>query len=119
MVSFKSNTSEINRLDYELLQNGFINLEIDEKVLAEHLNWFKKQKYRIILLDTDKWVDESVFHENVMEAFRFPDYYGKNLNAFSECLRSAEVPDKAGMLIVLNNFDRFYSRRQEYYTVSV
>jgi RNAse (barnase) inhibitor barstar len=31
-------------------------------------------------------------HDLLFEAFRFPDYYGENWNAFDECIRDVELP---------------------------
>ena len=31
-------------------------------------------------------------HDLLFEAFRFPDYYGSNWNAFDECIRDVELP---------------------------
>jgi ribonuclease inhibitor len=32
-------------------------------------------------------------HDLLGEAFRFPDYYGRNWDAFDECIRDVEVPN--------------------------
>jgi len=31
-------------------------------------------------------------HALLFEAFRFPDYYGENWDAFDECIRDVEIP---------------------------
>lgn len=38
------------------------------------------------ILDTRKIVDWESFHSVSAEAFGFPDFYGRNMNAFIDCL---------------------------------
>lgn len=42
----------------------------------------------------------------------FPDYYGKNLDAFNDCL-SDIVPSGEGCVLVLKKFDKFNARDKD------
>ena len=39
-----------------------------------------------IVLEGKKFVDSITTHEILKDLFKFPDYYGKNLNAFWDCI---------------------------------
>jgi RNAse (barnase) inhibitor barstar len=38
----------------------------------------------------------------LFEAFRFPNYYGSNWDAFDECIRDVEVPSR----VAITNFEK-------------
>ena len=39
-----------------------------------------------IILDGSKFTDIQITHEILKDTFEFPDYYGKNLDAFWDCI---------------------------------
>jgi len=47
----------------------------------------------IVPIDARKITDEKSFHAVFAEAFGFPTYYGKNMNAWVDCMTSLDVPD--------------------------
>jgi len=49
-----------------------------------------------VSLDCDGIRDWQSFHEPFASAFGFPDFYGKNMNAWIDCLTCLDDPD-AGM----------------------
>jgi hypothetical protein len=44
-------------------------------------------------------------HESLQDVFRFPEYYGKNLDALWDCMTDLLVPKEGGVAIVLNSYD--------------
>lgn len=74
-----------------------------------------------VQLDTTKITDWASFHQVCEEAFGFPDFYGKNMNAWIDCLSSL---DEEGMtkfllttdetlLIEIRNTEEFNRRVPE------
>ena len=49
-----------------------------------------------VSLDCDRIKDWQSFHEEFVHAFGFPDFYGKNMDAWIDCLTYLDDPD-AGM----------------------
>lgn len=45
---------------------------------------------RIVIIRTDKVVDWESFHDVFEEALGFPGYYGRNMNAWIDCLTYAD-----------------------------
>lgn len=43
---------------------------------------------RIVTLDTRSIVDKSTFHAARLSAFDFPDFYGRNMDAWIDCMSS-------------------------------
>jgi hypothetical protein len=48
-----------------------------------------------VTLLTDKITDWNSFHEECASAFGFPEYYGRNMNAWIDCM--SYLPDEDGM----------------------
>ena len=47
----------------------------------------------VVTIDTRKIVDWDSFHTIFAEAFGFPGYYGRNMNAWIDCLTYLNDPD--------------------------
>ncbi|HEY7312114.1 MAG TPA: barstar family protein [Gemmataceae bacterium] len=109
MASFRS-SDDFDRLDWEILRNGPAYLYFSREVLADDVAWFEQHEYRVHVFDCSTWTSEAVFHEQMNQAFRFPDYYGRNLIAFEECFHGIDVPDDGGVALVLTSFDAFAKR---------
>ncbi len=56
-----------------------------------------------IILDGTKFVDIDTTHKILKEVFEFPDYYGKNLDAFWDCITDWYIGEKAQ--IIWENFN--------------
>ena len=59
---------------------------------------------RTILLDGKKIKDRDELHDSLKQGLGFPEWYGKNLDALSDCL-TAEMTEE--VLILLKNSDVF------------
>lgn len=47
----------------------------------------------VVTIDTRQIIDWDSFHAVFAEAFGFPDYYGRNMNAWIDCLTYLNDPD--------------------------
>ena len=47
----------------------------------------------VVRIDTSKIVDQDSFHDVFAEAFGFPELYGRNMDAWIDCMRSLDAPD--------------------------
>lgn len=46
-----------------------------------------------VLIDTSKIKDWDSFHDVFVDSFGFPDFYGRNMNAWIDCMSSLDCPD--------------------------
>ena len=46
-----------------------------------------------VSLDCNKIKDWESFHDEFRRVFGFPDFYGKNMNAWVDCLTSLDAPE--------------------------
>jgi RNAse (barnase) inhibitor barstar len=111
MVAFSTDGSEWQRLDLSLLQNSPVALYFRPEVLEEDMARLRGEGYKLDEFDCTKWITEADFHAEVATYFAFPDYYGRNLNAFNDCIADIEVSAAGGRAIVLRRFDS-YSQRE-------
>tara|TARA_R110000782_G_scaffold13976_15_gene41005 strand:- start:18 stop:359 length:342 start_codon:yes stop_codon:yes gene_type:complete len=44
-------------------------------------------------IDADRITNEASFHDIFNKAFGFPDFYGRNMNAWVDCMTSLDVPE--------------------------
>jgi len=109
MVAFSRNESNLAerdcRLDYKLLRGGGVNLYWADRVLAEDLAWLRKEQYAIHEFDGCNWQVKDDLYRDVAKALGYPGYFGRNLQAFSDCMLDVEVPDDGGMVFVIRNID--------------
>ena len=91
MVSFREDPSTWQELDFRLLQNGPVAMYFDRAILYEDSAWLAGHGYQLDTFDSSGWSTPEVAHTMLAEVLRFPDYYGRNLDAFNDCLHDLEV----------------------------
>lgn len=105
MAIFEDDPSTWQRLDFRLLQDGPVAMYFRAGVLEADTSWLAAHGYRIDPLDCRGWTTEAAAHATLVSALEFPDYYGRNLDAFNDCLSELHVPDEAGRVLVLTRYD--------------
>ncbi|MCC9168900.1 barstar family protein [Pontibacter harenae] len=104
MAVFKNTPEEWQRLDWAILQNGWVQLYHKPDFLLIDVSWFRQQRYRVLEFDCGKWADLEAMHTELKQRFRFSESYGNNLNALRDSLSDYEVFG-AGLVVVLHHFD--------------
>jgi len=69
--------------------------------------------YYIAVLDGSDCKTLKSFLNNIGKAFKFPSYYGKNLNALNDCLNDLEWLDKPNYILIIKNSKEFLSKESE------
>jgi len=114
MAAFRHAPEEWQRLDWQLLQNSAVTLYHEPSVLRADVSWFESERYRVVSLDAGAFESCEELLIALGELLSFPDYYGRNLDAFNDCLSEVAIPHDGGLLLVLHKFDVFAaaSRRE-------
>jgi RNAse (barnase) inhibitor barstar len=99
--------TEVQRLDWRLLERGAIALYHKGSVLSQDIAWFRQNGYVVHELDGVHWSTPAAFHVDAQRALGFPDYYGRNLAAWFDCLAELPVADDGGTLLVFRRYDAF------------
>ena len=113
MTAFADTPEERQRLDWQLLRNGAVALYSSTRVLDEDTAWLSSHGYRVLKFRANEWTTGEAMHSALASALKFPDYYGRNLNALNDVLGDVEMPDEGGLVLVLTRFDAFAARDQE------
>jgi hypothetical protein len=79
----------------------------DPAILAQDMRWLTNEKYQLYSLDCQRWISDDLMHADWQLILSFPDYYGRNLDAFNDCLSDLSVPDVGGTALVLGRFDAY------------
>jgi RNAse (barnase) inhibitor barstar len=105
---------DFNRLDWRLLQNGAIQLYHRLSILQEDIAWLLDHRYLLQEFDCSVWKSHDDFHDAMSSTLNFPDYYGRNIAAFNDCLSDLEIPDEGGVVLVFLHFDHFVAKDAEF-----
>ena len=110
MAIFRKEAELLHPLDWSLLQNGAITLYRRPELLEEDLDWLRGQHYRVDRFDCSAWFSESEMHQAFSSCLEFPEYYGRNIHAFNDCMSEIEIPHEGGRVLVLNRYDYFAAK---------
>lgn len=99
--------NDYERLDWQLLRDGPITMFRTCAVLNSQLDWLRRHAYAVTDLDCTGWECSADFHTAIAAALDFPTHYGKNLDAFSDCLSYINIPEEGGKVLVLRRIDHF------------
>jgi barstar (barnase inhibitor) len=106
-------------LDYRLAVDGFVTMFWSPAVLAKAVTWLKDHGYRIARAQASSWHTDTTMHRDLAALLDFPEYYGGNLHALSDCLYSVSQGDfglsdtDTGLVLVLDGFDQFFERNKD------
>jgi RNAse (barnase) inhibitor barstar len=118
MAAFELSDETGGRLDYALMQGAHVVLFWRSEVLASAVAGLTDLGYRVVQLDAGTWHMGQVMHEQVAAALDFPDYYGHNLDALSDCLRDVcpvrvrQRRRAEGLVLVLDGYDAFVAKQR-------
>jgi RNAse (barnase) inhibitor barstar len=91
-----------------LMKNGSIVKYWRQSILEKHVENIRAEGFDVYHFNCELWNKNNCLLE-IGNTLGFPNYYGKNLDAFNDCL-SDIVPSGEGILLVFNNFDKFNER---------
>ncbi len=103
-----------SQLDRHLLQNGPITLYFKRHTLEETSAWFGQKNYEVVTFDCREWKSPEDFFTDASQRLRFPDYFGRNLDAFNDCLSEIARPEKRGTVLVFLRFETFTARHPQF-----
>lgn len=114
MAAFSRYINNCSKVDWTILINGSMSLYCNENILLKDMDWLKNNQYKVIILDFSEISSVEEFHVKIKKACEFPDYYGENMSALSDCLlHDLEIPYEGGYALALKNFDLFYMKDKE------
>jgi hypothetical protein len=102
--------------DFHLIKNGPVLRYRDRDRLHEAVTLLAQRGYRVHRFDAGAWTSQADFHRDIAAALDFPDYYGRNLDAFNDCLRDVGMyqygasADATGTVLVFTAYDAFARR---------
>ncbi len=98
-------------LDYRIAQMGGVVMYWQQSVLNTTVSWLNDRGYRIARMDASSWSNQTDVHRVIASTLDFPEYYGKNLDALSDCLYDVAgagygwSPEDTGLAVVIDRFD--------------
>jgi RNAse (barnase) inhibitor barstar len=83
---------------------------ISDELSSENID---DEFYYLAVLDGSTCRTEKSFLKSIGETFKFPSYYGQNLNALNDCLNDLEWIDKPNYVLMIKNSKEFLSKESE------
>jgi RNAse (barnase) inhibitor barstar len=86
-----------------------------EKVVSDLLSSenISVSQYYVAVIDGSHNRTLKSFLRNIGKTFKFPSYYGNNLNALKDCLNDLEWIDKPNYLLIIRDSKEFLNRESE------
>jgi RNAse (barnase) inhibitor barstar len=85
--------------------------------VAELRGAVEEAGWRFVRLDTSTVLDKTGFLDRAAEAFGFPDYFGRNWDAFADSL--GDIDDNPGTVVVWDGWREFASRDEASFDVAL
>lgn len=95
----------------KMMMNGSMSLYGQRSILEKDVEKIEAEGFEVFQFDCAAW-DNEAFHTDVAKKLSFPAYYGRNINAFNDCLSELE-PVNTGILLVLCNYELFLTNYPE------
>jgi hypothetical protein len=86
MSAFDPDADLSGDVAFRLIAASFVRLFRRPALLDQAIGWLLDHNYQVVRLNASGWTREEDLHEGISQALGFPDYYGRNLDALSDCL---------------------------------
>ncbi|GGU32758.1 barstar family protein [Nocardioides albus] len=109
---------DFSRYDYSLLLNGGVSLFWSRSVWDDGISSLTTLGYRVVRLSASRWTNSAEMFRQLAESLDFPDYFGHNFDALSDCLGDVASgdygvgPADTGLALALDDFDAFVDKDQ-------
>ncbi len=107
MPFFNNTPDNWQRLDWQILRDGGIQLYWRREYLIEDRQWFAKHDYDVFEFACEKWKSQESMFSDFARVLRLPDYFGHNFDALDECIADLRLTENRGAVIVLTRFDAY------------
>lgn len=101
-------------LESRLLQNGCVVLYHSPFLLETHSGLLVRQGWQFKEISVANTGAEEEFYDQVSLALDFPGYFGRNLNAFRDCLWDIAFPANGRLALGLIRFDLVAKHSNEF-----
>jgi RNAse (barnase) inhibitor barstar len=64
--------------------------------------------------DSSSWKTPENFYDVIASDLKFPDYFGRNLDALNDCFSGIEIPLEDGFVIAFSKFDLFNAQLPDF-----
>lgn len=91
-----------------ILVNGSVMMFWQQSIMEKFIEGIKNEGFDVYYLDCENW-DNSTCLIEIGKTLQFPNYYGRNLDAFNDCLSDIVLNDE-GLVLVFKNFDKFNAK---------
>ena len=115
MASWDPSDRSPPAVDLRLARHGFVSV-FGEAALASTRSWLLDHGYQVVSIDAAGWQTPAAMHDSLASALGFPDYYGRSLDAFNDCLSELAAggygwpASRTGLVLELQNYDSYAAR---------
>lgn len=113
MAAFDREADITHATDFRIARAGGVVLYRRPNVLDDAVRSLVDLGYDVMRLNAARWTTPSTMHDDVASALGFPAYYGRNLDALSDCLSDVARGDyglrleTTGLALVVSGVDAY------------
>jgi RNAse (barnase) inhibitor barstar len=107
LALFANSPDDRHSLDWQILRCGGIALYWREEHLAADVQWLAARSYDICEFNCAGWHSRKDMYSDIGLVLRFPDWWGRNMDALHDCLVEFPVRDDGGAALVFRKFDAY------------
>jgi RNAse (barnase) inhibitor barstar len=116
VIAFDSNADPDRDPVFRLMVNTFATMFRSRALLDDTVTFLQNSNHYLVPVNAADWQTPEAMHQDLAASLDFPGYYGHNMDAFNDCLRTIAEdglgwpPTANGFVLVFLNFDRFAAR---------
>jgi hypothetical protein len=107
MPFFNNTADDWQRLDWQILRDGGIQLYWRREYLAEDTQWLAEHDYDVFEFACETWLSQDGMFSDFARVLRLPEWFGRNFDALDECIADLPLTECRGAVIVLARFDSY------------
>lgn len=92
-------------LEYQLLNLGCVMLYHNPSLMEQHSSSLVRTGWQFKEIYSAETGTADEFYDQVAQGLKFPDYFGRNLDAFRDCMRDIAFPESGRLALGLMRFD--------------
>lgn len=100
--------------DWTIMRDGGVRLYSNHKILNQDITFLRNKKYKIIEFNASYWKNKTDFHSEISKKLKFPSYYGKNLDAFNDCLPQIDFHEYTGLVLIFYHINVFWKMDKKF-----
>ena len=105
MPFFNNTADDWQRLDWNILRDGGIQLYWRREYLIEDEKWLADHDYDVYEFSCETWLSQETMFSDFARILCLPEWFGRNFDALDDCIADLPLSESRGAVMVLTGFE--------------